>query len=163
MSQGSTMFPSPRITNMIKAQSLSLRNVQFIVEDRHTVNCFVLWRPSHLDMNMINAGLPWWLIGEESACNAGDMGSIPGSGRPPGEGHSSPLGCSCLENLVDRVAWRTTVHSIAKSQTQLKLLSIVRCTHMVNSSWGRAPRGKRNSLGSRRSEAWTRGRHLLYR
>ena len=123
MYQESTMFPSPRITNMIKAQSLSLRNMQFIVEDRHTVNCFVLWWPSQLDMNMINAGLPRWLSGKESACNAGDMGSIPGSGRPPGGGHGYLVECSCLENLMDRTAWRTAVHRVAKSQTQLKLLS----------------------------------------
>ena len=46
-------------------------------------------------------GLPRWLSGKESACNAGaagDMGSIPGSGRSPGEGRGNPLQCSCLEN-----------------------------------------------------------------
>ena len=46
-------------------------------------------------------GLPWWLSGKESACNArasGDAGSIPGSGRSPGGGHGHPLQYSCLEN-----------------------------------------------------------------
>ena len=45
-------------------------------------------------------GFPWWLRGKESACNAGDPGSIPGSGRFPGGGHSqgNPLQYSCLEN-----------------------------------------------------------------
>ena len=43
-------------------------------------------------------GFPGGSDGEESACNAGDPGSIPGSGRPPGEGHGNPLQCSCLEN-----------------------------------------------------------------
>ena len=61
--------------------------------------------------------------GKESACNAGDPGSIPGSGRSPGEGNGNPLQYSCLENPVDRGAWRATVHGMAKSQTQLKWLS----------------------------------------
>ena len=45
---------------------------------------------------------------KESACNAGDLGSIPGSGRSPGEGNGYPLQCSCSENSMDRGAWRTT-------------------------------------------------------
>ena len=63
------------------------------------------------------------LSGKESACNAGatgDTGSIPGSGRSPGERHSNPLHCSCLENALYRGAWWATVHGVAKSQTQLK-------------------------------------------
>ena len=51
--------------------------------------------------------------------NAGDAGSIPGSGRSPGGGHGNPLQCSCLENPVDRVAWQATVHGVAKSWTWL--------------------------------------------
>ena len=47
--------------------------------------------------------------------NAGDAGSIPGSGRFPGEGHSNPLQYSCLENPVDRGAWWATVHGVAES------------------------------------------------
>ena len=46
--------------------------------------------------------------------NAGDMGSIPGSGRFPGEGNGNPLQCSYLGNPVDRGAWRATVHGAAK-------------------------------------------------
>ena len=55
--------------------------------------------------------------------NAGDvrdMGSIPGSGRSPGEGNGNPLQYSCLENATDRGAWRATVHRVTKSQTGLK-------------------------------------------
>ena len=48
-----------------------------------------------------------------------DLGSIPGSGRSPGEGNGNPLQCSCLGNSNDRGAWWATVHGIAKSQTQL--------------------------------------------
>ena len=51
--------------------------------------------------------------------NAGDLGSIPGLGRSPGEGNSNPLQYSCLENSVDGGAWWTTVHGVAKSQTWL--------------------------------------------
>ena len=54
-------------------------------------------------------GLPQWLSGKESACDAedvGDTGSFPGLGRSPGGGHGNPLQCSCLENPVDRGAWQ---------------------------------------------------------
>ena len=57
------------------------------------------------------------------SANAGDVrdaGLIPGSGRFPGGGHDNPLQYSCLENPMDRGAWRVTVHGVAKSQTQLK-------------------------------------------
>ena len=55
--------------------------------------------------------------------NAGDKrdaGSIPGSGRAPGEGNGNPLQYSCLENPMDRGAWRATVHRVTESWTQLK-------------------------------------------
>ena len=51
--------------------------------------------------------------------SAGDTGLIPGSGRFPGGGHGNPLQYSCLENPKDRGAWKTTVHGVANSQTQL--------------------------------------------
>ena len=54
--------------------------------------------------------------------NAGDirdMGSIPGLGRFPEEGHGNPLQYSCLENSMDRGAWQAIVHGVAKSQTRL--------------------------------------------
>ena len=56
---------------------------------------------------------------KESACNAGDLGLIPGLGRSPGEGNGNPLQYSCLENPMDREAWQATVHVVAKSWTQL--------------------------------------------
>ena len=56
-------------------------------------------------------GLPLWLSGKESACIAGDLGCIPGLGRRPGGGHGNPFQYSCLGNLMDRGAWRATVHS----------------------------------------------------
>ena len=54
-----------------------------------------------------------------SAYNAGDLGSIPGSGRSPGEGNGNPLQYSCLENPMDGGAWWATVHRVTKSRTQL--------------------------------------------
>ena len=57
--------------------------------------------------------------GKESACNAGDPGSIPGLGRSPGEEKGYPLQNSCLENSMDRGAWWSAVHGISKSQTRL--------------------------------------------
>ena len=56
---------------------------------------------------------------KESACKAEDLGSIPGSGRSPGEGNGSPLWYSCLENSMDRGAWWATIHGVTKSQTRL--------------------------------------------
>ena len=70
--------------------------------------------------------LPSWLSGKESAWNAGNarnIGSFPGSGRPPAEGHVNPLLYSCLENPMDRETWRAIVHKIAKSWTWLKWLN----------------------------------------
>ena len=52
-----------------------------------------------------------------SACNVGDLGSIPGSGRSPGEGNGNPLQYSCLENPMGGRAWWATVHGVAKNQT----------------------------------------------
>ena len=60
-------------------------------------------------------GFPSGSDGKESACKAGDLGSISGSGRSPGEGNGNLQ--QCLENPMDRVAWQATVHGVAKSQT----------------------------------------------
>ena len=58
--------------------------------------------------------LPWWFSRKESACNAGDVGSIPGSGRSSGEGNGDPLQNSCLGNSMDRGAWQATIHGVTK-------------------------------------------------
>ena len=66
------------------------------------------------------------LVVKNPPANAGDikdLGSIPGSGRSPGGRNGNPLEYSCLENTMDRGAWRATVHRVTKSQTQLKQLS----------------------------------------
>ena len=63
---------------------------------------------------MIKIRLTWWFSGKELACNAGDMGSIPGLGRSPGERNGSRLQYSCLGNPMDREAWWDTVHGVTK-------------------------------------------------
>ena len=59
-------------------------------------------------------GFPGGSVGKESGCNAGDPGSIPGLVRFPGEGHGNPLQYSCLENPMDRGAWRAVLHRVAR-------------------------------------------------
>ena len=53
-------------------------------------------------------------VGKESACNAGDLGSISGLGRSPGEGNGNPLKYSCLENPMDKGAWQATVYGVTR-------------------------------------------------
>ena len=79
-------------------------------------------------MRIIVAPIPDGSGGKESACSAGDLGLIPGSGRSPGEGNGYPLQHSCLKNYVDRgalQAWRATVHGGHKKLTQLKFLLLL--------------------------------------
>ena len=64
-------------------------------------------------------GFPSGSDGKKSAYNVGDQGLIPGYGRSPGEGHGNPLQCSCLENRMDRGAWRAAVHGATGSRTGL--------------------------------------------
>ena len=64
-------------------------------------------------------GFPGGSEGSASACDTEGPGSIPGLGRPPGEGNGNPLQYSCLENPMDRGAWWATVHGVAKSRTRL--------------------------------------------
>ena len=70
------------------------------------------WAPTDL-------GFPGGSDGKASACNVGDPGSIPRSGRSPGEGNGIPLQHSCLENPMDGGAWQATVYGVAKSWTWL--------------------------------------------
>ena len=74
---------------------------------------------AYLKNNVQSRGLHRWLSGKESASNAVDASSIPGSGRSPGVGKGNPIHSSCLGNPMDRRAWWTTVQEVAKSQTQL--------------------------------------------
>ena len=62
-------------------------------------------------------GFPGGSDDKESACNAGDSGSLPGLGRFPGEENGNPLQYSCLGNSMDRGTWWATVHGVTKSWT----------------------------------------------
>ena len=84
---------------------MGVKKRKILKPDRHRID-FLLCFPGGSD-------------GKESACNAGDLGSIPGSGRSLEEVHDNLLQYSCLENLMDRGAWRATVHGVAQSRTQL--------------------------------------------
>ena len=74
--------------------------------------CFFLFSKSNL-------GFSFSSVGKESACNAGDLDSIPGLGRSPGEGNGNPLQYPCLENLMERGAWWAAVHGVVKSWARL--------------------------------------------
>ena len=64
-------------------------------------------------------GLPGGSVVKNPPASAGDMGFIPGLGRSSGRGNGDPLHYSCLENSMDRGAWRAVVHGVAESQTLL--------------------------------------------
>ena len=83
----------------------------FITQYAHNA-CFIT-----VILGVMVEGFPGGSNGKESACNAGDPGSIPGLGRSPGGGNGNPLQYSCLENSMDRGAWQTIVHGITKSDT----------------------------------------------
>ena len=69
----------------------------------------------------VNWGFPGGSDGKASACNAGDLGSIPGSGRSPVAGNVNPLQDCCLENSMDGGPWLATVHGVAESDTTRRL------------------------------------------
>ena len=64
-------------------------------------------------------GFPGGLVVKNPPANTGDSGSVPGSGKSPGERHVNPLQYSCLENPIDRRAWWATVHGVPTGQTRL--------------------------------------------
>ena len=73
-----------------------------------------------------SSGLPRWLSGKESACNAGDAHSVPGLGRSTGKGNGNPLQYSCLGNPMDRGAWWAIVRGVKKESDT---------TERLNSNW----------------------------
>ena len=100
----------------------------------------------------------------ESTCNAGDLGSIPGLGRFPGEGNGNPLQYSCLENPMDRGAWRPAVHGVARGgHTTGDAAAAASCGVLAAPSAGRAEHcgcwlgmvlGPREEWGLRGSLNW---------
>ena len=92
-------------------------------------------------------GLPRWLIGKESTCNAGETGLIPGSGRSPGEGHGNPFQYSCLENPMNRGAWWARVHG--SQRVEYNLVTKQREKYAVykeEPEWGRWSEGHRAQM-----------------
>ena len=110
----------------------------------------------------ILGGFPGGSDGKASACNAGDLGSIPEWGKSPGEGNGNPLQHSCLENPMDSGAWWAAVHGVVKSRTRLSdfpftfhfdALEKEMVTHSSVLAWripGTGEPGGLLSMGSRR-------------
>ena len=87
---------------------------------------------AHLEViNWCFWGFPGGSEVKASACNEGDLGLIPGSGRSPGEGNGNPLQYSCLENPMGGGAWWATVHGVAKSRTRLSEFTFTSLWTMV--------------------------------
>ena len=108
----------------IKLYTFKVYHVIWYIYKLINISITFLWweclRPTLLQYSIINyshhAG---GSVGKESACKVGDRGSIPGSGRSPGERNSNPLQYSCLKNPLDKRAWWSTIHGVTKSQTRL--------------------------------------------
>ena len=94
-------------------------------EGQGSLTCCSSWGCKESDNDLGNnnhiysQSFPGGSDGKESACNAGDLGLIPGLGRSPGEGNGNPLQYYCLENPMDRGAWWATLHEVTKSWTWL--------------------------------------------
>ena len=73
--------------------------------------------------------------GKESVCNAGDLSSIPGLGRSPGEGNGNPFQYSCLKNFMDRGAWQATIHGVTKSWTRRVTNIFISIFHLESASF----------------------------
>ena len=102
------------------------------------------------------------LVVKNLPANAGDVrdvGSIPESGRAPGEGNGNPLQYSCLENSTGRGAWRATVHGVAESQTQLTWLSMH--THIHKNAMQSLESCCRKPRNSQIRESWNRASPML--
>jgi len=100
--------PSPNLGGRVRGLRLSL--IIHLANDLIKVNGYINCGPSR-QRTVIQH-----LVSEESACNVGDLCSIPKLGRSPGGGHGNRLQYSCLENSMDRGAWRAAIHGVAKSQ-----------------------------------------------
>ena len=97
------------LSDFLYIHSTIVYTIFFVIHILKYLNVF-------LKENKPSLGFPGDADNKESACNAGYPGSVPGSGRSPGEGNGNLLQYSCLENSMDRRAWRATVHGVAKSQ-----------------------------------------------
>ena len=88
-----------------------------MTEHKYTIKTSGIESNHHIYNQHTLQRLPGGSDGKESACNAEDLGSIPGLGISPGDGHGNPLQYFCLENPVDRETWQATIHSVSESDT----------------------------------------------
>ena len=95
-----------------------LKTQKFCLLIQHRSSLQVL-KPNCGSTSIVCSGFRGGSDGKESACNAGDLGLIPGLGRSPGGEHGNPVQYSCLENPIDKRVWQATIHGVIKSQTQL--------------------------------------------
>ena len=91
-----------------------LKTQKFCLLIQHRISLQVL-KPNCGSTSIACSGFRGGSDGKESACNAGDLGLIPGLGRSPGEDNGNPLQCCCLENSMDKGAWWATVHAVTKN------------------------------------------------
>ena len=108
----------PLLRTSYKIRHTSILSLSTLLFKR--VKWRVIFKKKNLDH--LEGGFPGGTVVENLPANAGhaeDMGSVPGSGRSPGEGKGSPFQYSCLENLMDGGAWQTAIQGVANSQTQL--------------------------------------------
>ena len=102
----------------LQADSFTIRDTREACVSAYVYICTYTCIDLHICV-CVHMGFPGGSTGKESACNAGHTGLVPGIGRPDGEGNGNLLQYSCLEISMDRGAWQTTGHSVAKSWTRL--------------------------------------------
>ena len=153
--------------NYLGSISIPLRKLWYLDWYKHLVaknkilfyNTFIYM--SEYKLNFIDQcmGLPYSSDGKESACNAEDLGSIPGSGRSSGERNGNPLQYSCLEKPTDRGAWWAIVHGVSRSQTQLEWLSAYTADKALRPAaclnWSISEQPSISSCSEMSSESWS--------
>ena len=97
--------------------NLSLWDGEVSTQNFKDIYFSFFWKKNFKDIYL--GFFPGGSVGKESACSAGDLGSIPGSGRFPGEGNGNHLQYSCLKNPMDRRAWQATVHGVSRVRPDL--------------------------------------------
>ena len=113
-----SVFVSQMIQSSKKSKTLFPVDPFFISQGKF------FWSFSYISISLIQGYFPGGSEVKESTCNAGDPGSIPGSGKSPGEGNGNPLQYSCLENPmnpIDGEAWQSTFHRVTESDTPGRL------------------------------------------
>ena len=110
-----------RFKSSYQTKSIDSETPKLTIPGTLVIYCYVTTCPHSeaLTNNKHLLGFPSGSNSKESACNVGDLVLIPGWEGSPGEGNGYPLQYSCLENPMDRGAWRAAVHGVAKSQTRL--------------------------------------------